>query len=74
MLRMNEQKLLTRYLIQLLQLQAGNASPREFTLWRQRVKMAFPERRMRKAVKPVYRNSPRHFREDQECVDYTFYD
>lgn len=51
MLRMNEQKLLARYLIQFMQLQAGNASPREFALWRQKVRMAFPERRIRKAVK-----------------------
>ena len=69
MLRMNEQKLLARYLIQLLQLQAGNASPREFELWRQRVRMAFPERRIRKAAKHAWRNSPRLFREDRECVE-----
>ncbi len=69
MLHMNEQKLLARYLIQLLQLQAGNASPREFALWRQRVRMAFSERRIRKAVKLAWRNSHRHFREDRECGD-----
>jgi hypothetical protein len=51
MLRKNEQKLLARYLIQFMQLQAGNASPRELALWRQKVRMAFSERRIRKAVK-----------------------
>ncbi len=72
MLRMKEQKLLARYLIQFLQLQAGNASPRDFALWRQKVRMAFQERRIRKAVKPAC--SSRHFREGQECDDYKFYD
>lgn len=74
MLHMKEQKMLVRYLIQFLQLQAGNASPREFALWRQKVRMAFPERKIRKAAKPACRNSPRHFWEDQERDDYKFYD
>ncbi len=73
MLSVNEQKMLTRYLIQLLQLQAGNASPREFKLWREKVKMGFPDRRKKKATQSAWRNSSRHFREDQEYVDYKLY-
>ena len=72
MVHANEQKLLARYLVQFLQLQAENASPKEFALWRKRVKMGFPDRRKRKTAKSPWKKSSRYFREDLDFVETYF--
>jgi hypothetical protein len=61
MLTMDEQKLLMRYLIQLLQLQARDASLEEFRLWRHRVNISFPRRIRKKTPKSAGNISSRYY-------------
>ena len=70
MLTVAEQKLLWRYLIQLLQLQERGASAEEFRLWRQRVNSSFPRRPSKKAPKPAGNLSSRYFCIVRKCRTY----
>lgn len=70
MLTKDQQKLLARYLIQLLQLQAGKASPKEFKVWRKRVLAGFPDRRKKRTIQAARRSSFRRCLDAPENVDY----
>ena len=73
MLTKGQQKMLARYLIQLLQLQAGNASPKEFKLWKERVQAGFSDREKKRIRKAARRDYLRLYLDDQEDFDYKIY-